>query len=233
MWIAERFRGAGIKRVRIEEERVHGSFWWPVGLLNVLGIAGALLRKRVLSLLATALLVDDVEGRARLFRSLLPRRATYNVTAELGAPEAERTIVIVAHHDAAHGGAIFDTTLVEAIADRLPGLLAKQKRWPPMMWGTVIGPLLGVLGKRRLSAVWSAGATLAMADIGRTAVVPGANDNATGVATGLSLATWLSGGFWAPDGAYSRFVSPIIGAVWVLLVSRVLLTQRQITSSGW
>jgi len=45
--------------------------------------------------------------------------------------------------------------------------------------------------------------------------------------------TWMSSGFLAPDGAYSRFVSPIIGAVWVLLVSRVLLTQRQITSSGW
>ena len=25
----------------------------------------------------------------------------------------------------------------------------------------------------------------------------------------------MSGGFWAPDGAYSRFVSPIIGLVWV------------------
>src|SRR5207302_7690879 len=31
------------------------------------------------------------------------------------------------------------------------------------------------------------------------------------VLTLLSGTTWLSGGFWAPDGAYSRFVSPIIG----------------------
>jgi len=27
--------------------------------------------------------------------------------------------------------------------------------------------------------------------------------------------TWMGSGFWAPDGAYSRFVSPIIGLVWV------------------
>jgi len=44
---------------------------------------------------------------------------------------------------------------------------------------------------------------------------------------------WLSGGFWAPDGAYSRFVSPIIGIVWVLVVSRVLLTRSPATRAAW
>jgi hypothetical protein len=41
----------------------------------------------------------------------------------------------------------------------------------------------------------------------------------------LGGTTWMSGGFWAPDGAYSRFVSPIIGLVWFVVVSRVLLTE--------
>lgn len=45
--------------------------------------------------------------------------------------------------------------------------------------------------------------------------------------------TWMSGGFWAPDGAYSRFVSPIIGLVWVLVVSRVLLTRSPATRAAW
>jgi hypothetical protein len=49
----------------------------------------------------------------------------------------------------------------------------------------------------------------------------------------LGGTTWLSGGFWAPDGAYSRFVSPIIGLVWVLVVSRVLLTRSPATRAGW
>ena len=48
----------------------------------------------------------------------------------------------------------------------------------------------------------------------------------------LGGTTWLSGGFWAPDGAYSRFLSPIIGLVWVLVVSRILLT-RSPTRAGW
>jgi hypothetical protein len=35
--------------------------------------------------------------------------------------------------------------------------------------------------------------------------------------------TWASDGFWAPDGAYSRFVSPIIALVWVAAVSGFLV----------
>jgi hypothetical protein len=49
----------------------------------------------------------------------------------------------------------------------------------------------------------------------------------------LGGTTWLSGGFWAPDGVYSRFVSPIIGLVWILVVSRVLLTRSPATRAGW
>jgi hypothetical protein len=49
----------------------------------------------------------------------------------------------------------------------------------------------------------------------------------------LGGTTWMSDGFWAPDGAYSRFVSPAIGLVWVLVVSRVLLTRSPATRAGW
>ena len=49
----------------------------------------------------------------------------------------------------------------------------------------------------------------------------------------LGGTTWLSGGFWAPDGAYSRFVSPILLLLWVLVVSRVLLTRSPATRAGW
>jgi hypothetical protein len=49
----------------------------------------------------------------------------------------------------------------------------------------------------------------------------------------LGGTTWLSGGFWAPDGAYSRLVSPIIGIVWVLVVSWVLLARSPATRAGW
>jgi len=49
----------------------------------------------------------------------------------------------------------------------------------------------------------------------------------------LGGTTWLSSGFWAPDGAYSRFVSPIIGLVWVLGASRILLTQSPGARARW
>jgi hypothetical protein len=49
----------------------------------------------------------------------------------------------------------------------------------------------------------------------------------------LGGTTWLSGGLWAPDGAYSRFVAPVIGLVWVVVVSRILLTRSPATRAGW
>ena len=49
----------------------------------------------------------------------------------------------------------------------------------------------------------------------------------------LGGTTWLSGGFWAPDGAYSRFVSPLLLLLWVVVVSRVLLTRSPATRAAW
>jgi len=39
----------------------------------------------------------------------------------------------------------------------------------------------------------------------------------------LGGTTWATNGIWAPDGAYSRFISPIIGIAWILAISGVLL----------
>ncbi|TPL11505.1 hypothetical protein FJ938_01880 [Mesorhizobium sp. B2-4-14] len=49
----------------------------------------------------------------------------------------------------------------------------------------------------------------------------------------LGGTTWLGHGIWAPDGAYSRFVSPILLLLWVLVVSRVLLSRAPATRAGW
>jgi hypothetical protein len=48
----------------------------------------------------------------------------------------------------------------------------------------------------------------------------------------LGGTTWLRG-FWARDGAYSRFVSPIIGLVWVVAASGILLKRSPSTRVGW
>jgi hypothetical protein len=39
----------------------------------------------------------------------------------------------------------------------------------------------------------------------------------------LGGTTWASDGFWAADGAYSRFISPVIALVWVAAVSGFLV----------
>ena len=49
----------------------------------------------------------------------------------------------------------------------------------------------------------------------------------------LGGTAWVSGGFWAPDGIYSRFVSPFIGLAWVVVVSWLLLARIPATRSGW
>ncbi len=53
------------------------------------------------------------------------------------------------------------------------------------------------------------------------------------VLTLLGGMMWMSAGFWAPDGIYSRFVSPVIGLAWVLIVSGILLTRIPATRAGW
>jgi hypothetical protein len=47
----------------------------------------------------------------------------------------------------------------------------------------------------------------------------------------LGGTTWASDGFWAPDGAYSRFISTIIGLGWIAVVSGLLYMRSPSTVS--
>jgi hypothetical protein len=49
----------------------------------------------------------------------------------------------------------------------------------------------------------------------------------------LGGSTWISGGFWAPDGIYSRLVSPLICLASIVVVSRVVLTKSPATRAAW
>ena len=48
----------------------------------------------------------------------------------------------------------------------------------------------------------------------------------------LGGTTWLSNGFWAPDGLYSRVLLPVIELVWVLVLNAVVWS-RPPARSGW
>lgn len=49
----------------------------------------------------------------------------------------------------------------------------------------------------------------------------------------LGGTTWIAGGVWAPDGDYTRMVSPALLLLWVLIVSWVLFTRRPAAATGW
>src|SRR5438876_3119813 len=145
-WVVERFVELGIS-ARIEEERVHGEFWRPLALMCGTGaLAGlASLRGRralatTVSAAAAAGIWDDLTGGQRYFRKLLPSRRAYNVVAELGPRDARRTVVVVAHHDAAHSGLIFHPGIPAFVWRHFPQLIENNDTSPPLMFPVLAGP---------------------------------------------------------------------------------------------
>ncbi len=208
-WIAERLRELGLSPV-IEEERAHGGYWWPLALANAVGVAGGAaalhggvrfgrLIGAVLGAAGATAAWDDVTGRGFRFRSrLFPHRPTWNVVAEAGQHDAERTLIVVSHHDAAHSGLVFHPFLGQIGPRYFPRLQERASHTLPIMHAVWGGPLLitggALVGSRRLlrgGLALALGAIAAMTDIGLRPVVPGANDNLSAVAALLALAQSL------------------------------------------
>ena len=198
-WLSGELRAAGCRDVRVEEERAHGGYWWPLGLLNAAAAVAARLGRLPALLLgsaAAAAVYDDVSGGRLWFRRrALPHRSTWNVVAEAGDPDAARTVVFIAHHDAAHSGLVFHPALPRIGMELFPEQHARANQSIPIIYGTFLGPLLtalwGLLGRpalRGAGTFFSIGAAAAMANIGSSRVVPGANDNLSSVAVLVALA---------------------------------------------
>ncbi len=201
--IRDYFRGIGFQ-ARVETERAHGHYWLPLAMLSAAGAAGGLLGRRrravggAIAGAAAAGVWSDLTGSGLHARKLLKRRDTFNVVAELGPRDATRTVVLVAHHDAAKSGAIFNPAIPEKLTELVPSL-ADQDSSPPLMFPVFAGPLLAsagaVLGSKLLSslgAVVCAGAAATFCEIGSRDVVPGANDNISGVVALLALGAQLA-----------------------------------------
>jgi acetylornithine deacetylase/succinyl-diaminopimelate desuccinylase-like protein len=202
-WLADEFSAAGCRDVRVEEESAHGGYWWPLGLLNAASGLAAMVGRVPAALVggaASAAVYDDVSGGKLWFRRrTLPHRPTWNVVGELGDPDAPRTVVFIAHHDAAHSGLVFHPALPRAGMKLMPGLHERANQSIPIIFGVFVGPLLlalwGVLGRswlKRAGLFFAGGATAAMANIGASRVVPGANDNLSSVGAVVALARELS-----------------------------------------
>ncbi len=205
--IAARFRRAGCRNVVMEDEMAWGP--WPPTLtgLGLTGVYAALLvlRKRRLkgSLLALAGLagfLDEIENGPRFLRKTVrTKKKTVNVVAEAGDPDGDRTLVVLAHHDAAQTGVIFDQTWARSLYERNPQRMGRSKFQVPQWWLGVAPALMTVAAAltrrpslaRKSVGLAALGAGL-VADIARNPVVPGANDNLSAVASLLALAEALN-----------------------------------------
>ncbi len=205
-WIAARLRTAGVTDVALEEEPSWGGSPPTLVAMGALGIAGAALvlaNRRVSgALLAAASIagvLDEAENGPRITRRVLRRRrSTVNVVARVTPAGADRTLVVLAHHDAAQTGRLFDQTLQRRLNERYPGFLRRFKTQPPQWWIGVagqVGALLGAASGRRAAAAAGCAVTglgtCLVADVMRSPTVPGANDNLSAVALIVALAELL------------------------------------------
>src|SRR3954468_18929515 len=209
-WLAGELREAGAREVRVEEEpEANGTYWWPIGLLAGAGAVAGLAARRggggrralaaVTGAAAAALIADELPPGRRRFRRLLPKRSAHHVLAEIGPADAERTIVLMAHHDAAHTAFFFNPAITETVGEKAPWVFEDNDTSPPLMWPTVAAPALvaagAILGSRKLTGLGtflSTGGAAFMAHIGAGEVVPGANDNGSGCVAQIAIARSLA-----------------------------------------
>ena len=179
--------------------------WPPAHLIHALAaIAGSLvavtepLAGAIVLAVVAVLTFGDLTGAFQLTRRLTGRRASQNVVSREDG-DRPGTLVLLAHYDAARSGAVFSDR-----AMRRRAWIGRTLRRPigpfePFFWailialGCALARLAGVEGDALAAVQFAATVALIvsvplLADIGLSEVVPGANDNASGVATVLRLA---------------------------------------------
>ena len=205
-WLAAELREAGAPNARVEAEpEANGKWWLSIGLLAGAGALAGLAARRggrgrrlmatAVGTAAAALAADELPPGRRTFRRMLPNSTAYQVLAEIGPDDAERTIVVHAHHDAAHTAFFFNPAITEAVGENFPQVFENNDTSPPLTWPLVGGPAIvaagAAIGSRALTGlgtVVSAGSAAVMAHIGSSQVVPGASDNGTGCVALIALA---------------------------------------------
>src|SRR3954469_13548432 len=204
-WLLGKLRDHGASG-EIQLHKAHGTFWWPLGLAAAGALASGVLALRGRRVLAGALAAaigaaafDDLPPGGRRFRRVLPQLTGTTVVTEMGPPDAERTVVLVAHHDAAHAGLVYHPAIPQLVFGQAPWLIQRVDTSPPLLAPVVVIPaLIGARAATGNDSLVKAAMPLAavsgaaLADIGRRGTVPGANDNATGIAVLVAIARALA-----------------------------------------
>jgi hypothetical protein len=182
--------------VRSEPYRYQPSWGTRVAPHMAAGLAAAAMggrAGRALALAALASFDADQSGRSQWISRLLPTGEGANVVGCVPARgERRRTLVLVAHHDAAQTGFQWrHPALTGTAALRRLGLVSQDEvpafaGLPELAFGLIaLGP--GGRRTRLAAAALLAGSLASALDVARSETVPGANDNATGVAAVLAL----------------------------------------------
>jgi len=203
-WLGRRLGELGLADVELEPYRYQPSYALAHGLHNAAGLAASTLGGPAGAALAAATLWSyerEVSGAGQWLRGLLPSGEGVNVVARVPARRTRRaTRVLGAHHDAANTGLIWHPRVVAAAAARH----VRRRRVDPFMAPLELALCLAAAGgllprgaragraARAIAASILGLATVADVDVGRGATVPGASDNASGVAVCLDLARALS-----------------------------------------
>jgi hypothetical protein len=188
-WLAGRLREQGAQYVGVEPFSYSRTFAHAQAAHFAVGALAALTGRRLAAALALASFEADYSGRRQWLRRLLPAGEGANVVARLPARgQVERTLVLVAHHDAARTGLMWDPRLGR-LGDRAA---ARSGRRASLALLPELALVAAALGLRRLPAAVLAAAVALSLDQARSPVVPGANDNATGVAGVLELVARLA-----------------------------------------
>jgi hypothetical protein len=205
-YLAGKLRGAG-REARVERIRVRPSYHVALALLAALAVVGSVVSVSspplgVVILLVTSIAIyADLTGRPSPVRWLTSPRNTANVTSPGVLPEAAHRIVLSAHHDAAHGGLLFAR---RAGRRRRPSPLSRLAgRVDLVFWAAIAALAASVV---RLVTGWDTNTMSAIQFVPAVALiilaallvdaalarpVPGASDNASGVAAVLDVAERL------------------------------------------
>jgi acetylornithine deacetylase/succinyl-diaminopimelate desuccinylase-like protein len=193
-WIEQRLRDAGAHEIHTEDFRFQRRWIWRHGAHTGGAIGAAVVGGPIGASLAAAVLASyelELSGKSHWLARFLPAGEGTNVVARIPAAAiAERTVVFVAHHDAQRAGWLWRSPLMRST------VAGARDRGGARPLGAGAQALIGVValgclfGSRVLRAVGAAalaGFTLVGLDVARGGPVPGANDNASGVAALLAL----------------------------------------------
>lgn len=206
--LEQRLQALG-RDAEVEPASVHPNYPVTHAIHALIGIVGSVLSVTVpvagaaLVLFATISAFGDLSGTFHLVRRLTGRRASQNVSSTEGG-DKPGVAILTAHYDAARTGAVFSRRAVERRATF--GKLIRRGIGPfePFFWSLFVILVCTIL---RLIGFESTGFTIVqfiptvvliasiplLVDIALSDVVPGANDNASGVATVLRLAERYGG----------------------------------------